>query len=110
LDEIQQFEGSPTGTTVQNLEPDSFRVNEIVHLVFANQQLTYQSNIDRDCKFAGFDGGGVLENQNTGTSYDICFHYEDEQGNDCNPITIGAEEKTCTVKNHIFSAIHNPIV
>jgi hypothetical protein len=103
LGEIQQFEGSTAGTTVQNLQPDSFRVNEIVHEDFVNQ-LGYSPTDDSDCKLSGFDGGGRLSNVNTQTFYSICFEYEDEQGNDCNPITIGAEEKTCTVKNHIRTA------
>lgn len=34
----------------------------------------------------------------------ICIEYEDEQGLDCNTITLAAgEEKTCTVKNCMLS-------
>jgi hypothetical protein len=109
LGEIEQFEASTAGTTVQNLQPDSFRVNEIVHESSENQQLGVAPELDVICKFElGFDGGGALNNENTQTFYSICFEYEDEQGNDCNPITIGAEEKTCTVKNHIVSGFQNP--
>jgi len=105
LGEIQQFEGSTAGTTIQNLQTDTFRVNEIVHDVFSNNQLT-RSTADQFCKARGFAGGGSLFNEDSGTNYPaICFQYTDEQGNDCNPITVGAgEEKTCTVKNHIAFA------
>ena len=109
LDVIQQFEGSTEGTTIQNLQPDSFIVNEIVHEDFQNNQLFFNSIGRSNCKFTGFETGGDLHNQNTGTNYQICFQYEDDQGNDCNPITIGAEEKTCTVKNYIAGAFQNPV-
>ena len=111
LGEIQQFEGSTAGTTIQDFQTDTFIVNEIVHQGFANQQLNFGLFENRDCQQLGFDGGGRLSNMNTQTDtfYTICFEYEDEQGNDCNPITIGAgEEKTCTVKNHILSAQQQP--
>ena len=50
---------------------------------------------------AGFTDGGELFNSTSRMSYDdICFEYEDEQGNDCSNIILAAgEERTCIVKN-----------
>ena len=110
LGEIQQFEGSTAGTTIQNFQTDTFRVNEIVNRTHNTNQLGGSLNNDF-CIGLGFEGGASLFNSNSATSYNaICFEYEDEQGNDCNPITIRAgEEKTCTVKNHIaFAQQFNP--
>ena len=100
------FEGSSTGTTVQNLQLDSFRVNEIVHEDTNHNQLARDTLLDLQCKGLGFSGGGSLFNTNTEIFYQICFQYKDEQNNNCNPITLGAgEEKTCTVRNHIIFAV-----
>ena len=105
--QIQQFEGSEQGTTIENLEPGTYTVNEIKHLIPQNQLgESEDSEIEEICKNAGFFGGGLLINTATITSNIICFEYEDEQGNDCSTITLAAEEdKTCIVKNFIYSSI-----
>ena len=101
--QIQQFEGSEQGTTIENLQPSTYTVNEIKNPTFADNQLV-ESPVDaQECIDQGFDGGGGLvvnTDPSTFTSNTICFEYEDEQGNDCTTITIAAgEEKTCIVKN-----------
>jgi hypothetical protein len=101
---IQQFVGSEQGTTIQNLQPGTYTVNEIKHVNNINQ-LGVSSNAEEGCINAGFPDGGSLANTTTGISYDICFEYEDEQGNDCSTITLAAgEERTCIVKNYIRNA------
>ena len=98
---IQQFEGSEQGTTIQNLEPGTYTVNEIKHLANVDQ-LGENVIAEAECISAGFPDGGVLVNLTTSLVFDICFEYEDEQGNDCSTITLAAgEERTCIVKNYI---------
>lgn len=100
--QIQQFKGSIEGTTIQNLKPGNYTVNEIKHLSGDDQLV--DSGFEVICSTSnGFPDGGEVTNSTSNTSYvPICFEYEDEQGIDCNPITIAAgEEKTCTVKNYI---------
>jgi hypothetical protein len=102
--QIEQFEGSVEGTTIENLEPGTYTVNEIVHPVFVANELVQDDVIQNLCIDAGFEGGGGILTSTNGLSinYDICFEYEDEQGNDCSTITLAAgEERTCTVKNYI---------
>ena len=111
--QIQQFEGSLLGTTIQNLT-GTYTVNEIRvpgTIPFSVDQLVENSATQQTCTSLGFDGGGEFftnpnPNQNTPTAtfYSICFEYEDEQGNDCSNVTLArGEEKTCTVKNYILS-------
>jgi len=111
--QIQQFEGSLLGTTIQNLT-GTYTVNEIKvpgAIPFPVDQLFDNSDTQQTCMSLGFDGGGQFftnpnpnQNNPTATSYTICFEYEDEQGNDCNNVTLArGEEKTCTVKNYILS-------
>jgi hypothetical protein len=101
---IQEFEGSEQGTTIQNLEPGTYTVNEIKHLTNDNQ-LGESPFAERECTSvsAGFSDEGSLVNSNSLTTYSqICFEYEDEQDNDCSTITLAAgEERTCIVKNYI---------
>jgi hypothetical protein len=105
--QIEQFEGSVEGTTIENLEPGTYTVNEIVHPVFVTNELVQDDAVQNLCIDAGFEGGGILTGTNgLSLDYQICFEYEDEQGNDCSTITLAAgEERTCTVKNYIRQAI-----
>ena len=100
---IQQFVGSEQGTTIENLEPGTYTVNEIEHLSNINQ-LGENVIAEGECiNLAGFPDGGIVINSTANIVYaPICFEYEDEQGNDCNTITLAAgEERTCIVKNYI---------
>jgi len=104
--QIQQFEGSTAGTTIQNLQPGTYTVNEIKSTPGSQNQLVQYDEVQQTCTtLNGFDDGGVLFNTNIlpNFGYSICFEYEDEQGNDCSTVTLAAgEEKTCTVKNYIL--------
>jgi hypothetical protein len=97
-----QFQGSAEGTTIENLEPGTYTINEIEYTGNLNQ-LGEDPVIDQLCRTAGFSDGGSIANRINFISYDICFEYEDEQGNDCRNIslTVGGE-RTCTVKNYIL--------
>ena len=102
--QLQQFEGSTQGTTIENLQPGTYTVNEIKYPSNINQ-LGESLNDETTCGVLGFDDGGTLENTNAAFNYIICIEYEDEQGNDCKTLTLAAgEEKTCTVKNYIRQA------
>ena len=105
--QIQQFEGSTAGTTIQNLQPGTYTVNEIKHQSNINQ-LGENAEIQQECTSLSFVDGGILDSQEIqkpGLIYNICFEYEDEQGNDCSTVTLAAgEDKTCTVKNYISFA------
>ena len=104
---IQEFVGSEQGTTIQNLQPGTYTVNEIEHLS-GNDQLTEYPFTEQACISAGFTDGGELINSTASIGYSICFEYEDEQGNDCSTITLAVgEERTCTVKNYIRAALGN---
>ena len=101
------FGGSPTGKIIQNLEPGTYTVEEIKHPTSDENQLREDSTAEQECIIAGFPhGGGFLRNSASGTNYYfICLEYEDEQGDDCNTITLAAgESRTCTVKNYILFA------
>jgi hypothetical protein len=101
--QIQQFKGSEQGTTIGNLGPGLYRVNEIKHDNFLNQ-LGNALGPQAVCVNEGrFSDGGDLFNQTSFINYlAICFKYVDEQGNDCNTISLAAgEERTCIVKNYI---------
>jgi hypothetical protein len=101
--QIQEFEGSEQGTTIQNLEPGTYTVNEIKNSTSSYNQIMESEMVESQCLNAGFAGGGILVILNTTESleYSICFEYEGEQGNDCSTITLAAEERTCIVKNYI---------
>jgi hypothetical protein len=112
--QIAQFEGSAVGTTIPNLQPGTYTVNEIEQPEgnFDNQ-LADSPTVNIRCTNQEFPDGGNFFNTTAsvggvfgnGVFYDICFEYEDEQGNDCSTITLAAgEEKTCTVKNYIRAA------
>jgi hypothetical protein len=106
--QIQQFEGSLQGTTIQNLQTGTYIVNETKVLEGPPtpvNQLFESFAAQQTCMGLGFDGGGSLfTNTPNRVSYTICFEYEDEQGNDCSNVTLAAgEKKTCTVKNYILS-------
>ena len=108
--QLQQFEGSAQGTTIQNLQPGTYAVNEI-----KDESLTFPPNVlyvnpqtqtEQNCINNGFSDGGDLFNPGFPTLsnnlYLICFKYVDEQGDDCSTITLAAgENKLCTVKNYI---------
>ena len=98
--------GSELGTTIQNIEPGTYTVNEIKNPSSNINQLGEDSRTEQECISAGFLGGGDLQvaNPNFSHLYFICFQYVDEEDNDidCNTITLAAgEEKTCIVKNYI---------
>ena len=103
--QLQQFEGSAQGTTIQNLQPGTYTVNEIKNPNSNINQLGEECTAEDQCvNDQGFDDGGTLSNTNVNpdTDYAICFEYEDEQGNDCSTLTLAAgENKLCTVKNYI---------
>ena len=102
--QIQQFEGSTAGTTIQNLQPGTYAVNEIKHASNENQ-LGPDATTEQECTSLGFVDGGYLRIPSTANHYFICFEYEDEQGNDCSTVTLAeGEHKTCTVKNYIHIA------
>jgi Collagen triple helix repeat (20 copies) len=106
--QIQQFEGSLQGTIIQNLQTGTYTVNETkvpVGSTTTLDQLVERSDVQETCIGLGFDGGGaVITRGPNQVGYNICFEYEDEQGNDCSNVTLAAgEEKTCTVKNYIIS-------
>jgi hypothetical protein len=101
--QLQQFEGSALGTTIENLQPGDYQVNEIQYQTDINQ-LGASLNDQTTCGILGFDDGGSLQSTNADPNlfYTICIEYEDEQGNDCSTLTLAAgEDKTCTVKNYI---------
>lgn len=102
---LQQFEGSPTGTTIENLEPGTYTVEEIKYPPNTGQnQLLESSAATGICRDSGFTDGGQI-GLTSRIQYIICFEYEDEQENDCSTITLAAgESRTCTVKNYINSA------
>lgn len=103
--QIAQFEGSAQGMTLDNLESSTYRVNEI-EAANGNNQLVEKDAVEDFCINQGFSNGGVFFIFPGQTSYQICFEYEDEQGNDCSTIILAAgEEKTCTVKNYISLAV-----
>jgi hypothetical protein len=100
--QIGLFEGSVEGTSIDNLEPGTYRVNEIER-PSGFDELVSDPDVEAACINNGFtDGGSIVFSG--GFVYEICFEYEDEQGNDCNTITLPAteEENTCTVKNYIL--------
>ena len=101
--QIEQFEGSREGTTIENLEPGTYTVEEIKHKNIINQLGEEDPIPSPACANYNFPYGGDLFIQNANVLYDIiCFEYEDQQGNDCSTITVAAgERKTCTVKNYI---------
>jgi hypothetical protein len=100
--QTQEFEGSTEGTTIQNLEPGTYTVNEIIYPQPAVDRLSVNAGIANECVRLGFDNGGELFNSTSNTIYIICLEYEDEQGNDCNTITLAAgESRTCIVKDYI---------
>jgi Prealbumin-like fold domain len=104
--QIQQFVGSEQGTTIPNLQPGTYTVNEIEQPEgnFDNQ-LADDLTTNVRCSNQEFPDGGRVLNSTTSLVYDICFEYEDEQGNDCSTITLAAgESRTCTVKNYIIFA------
>ena len=106
--QIAQFEGSAEGETIENLEPGTYTVNEIVSGLGPFNQLSGGDIYGPICiNNNGFEGGGLLTRSEGFTDliiqYVICFEYEDEQGNDCRTITLAAgESRTCTVKNYIL--------
>ena len=108
--QINQFDGSAAGTTITNLQPGTYRVNEIEYPNNINQLGEDPGTETFSCVPRGFADGGTFINQTADIFYENCFEYEDQQGNNCNTITLGAgEHRTCTVKNYIsFGAVRNP--
>jgi hypothetical protein len=104
---LREFVGSPRGTTIENLEPGTYTVEEIKYPTPADNQLGENSVAASICINGNeFTDGGDLQNEEERIGYTICIEYEDEQGNDCSTITLAAEEsRTCTVKNYIRNAV-----
>ena len=101
------FVGPEDGRTFDNLQPGTYTVEEIKHETSINQ--LGPKGDEALCKERGFTGGGLLDNQNAGLRYFICLEYEEEQGNDCNTITlVVGEQRTCTVKNYIHTTERIP--
>ena len=106
--QIQKFEGSEQGTTIPNIQPGTYTVEEIKNATFAGNQLVEEPESELDCVFAGFKDGGLLFTPNHRYTT-LCFEYVDEQGNDCSTIALAAgEERTCIVKNYIRFADQVP--
>ena len=100
--QIQQFEGSAQGTTIEDLSPGTYSVNEIKVPPLPPNQLTESEPNENLCDALGFDDGGSLRLIPEFIGYAICFEYEDEQGNDCSTFTLqSGEDKICTAKNYI---------
>ena len=102
IDPPGQFEGSTDGTMIMKLEPGTYNIQEIKHAIGFNQLLELE-DATISCRNNGFVGGGDFFDQTSGILYaEICFEYEDEEGNDCSLIDLKAgDDKTCTVKNYI---------
>ena len=106
----EDIEGSELGTTIQNIEPGTYTVNEIKNPTSNINQLGENPDIARICMNVNdFTDGGELINLNADLDYNICLEYEDQpgnaQGDDCSTITLAAgEQRTCTVKNYIIVA------
>ena len=106
--QIQKFEGSEQGTTIPNIQPGTYTVEEIKNATFAGNQLVEEPESELDCVLAGFKDGGLLFTPNHRYTT-LCFEYVDEQGNDCSTIALAAgEERTCIVKNYIRFADQVP--
>ena len=62
---LQQFEGSAQGTTIQNLQPGTYTVNEIKNPNSNVNQLGEDATAEAACvNDQGFDDGGTLFNTN----------------------------------------------
>jgi len=98
--QIQKFKGSQQGTTIHNLEPGMYSVNEIREDALGVLNPTEEPQL-ADCNDGGFPESG--QTFVGGIFYQIiCITYEDEQGADCSTTNIAAgEDKTCIVKNYI---------
>jgi hypothetical protein len=106
--QIQKFKGSEQGTTIENLGPGLYRVNEIKYVI-SFDHLRNNPAAKAECVNEGrFSDGGDSFNTTSHVDYiAICFEYKDEQGNNCSTISLAAgEEKTCIVKNYIRIASH----
>lgn len=108
---VPPITGSQQGTTIPNLEPGIYTINEIKHQSGINQ-LVEDAGVELSCVNDGFAGGGSLKGSGSSNNdevlfdFDICFVYEDEKGNDCSMTTIkNNEDKTCIVKNYIKNAL-----
>ncbi|MFB5600819.1 MAG: hypothetical protein ACE5SW_11415 [Nitrososphaeraceae archaeon] len=108
---VPPITGSQQGTTIPNLEPGTYTVNEIKYQTGINQLLE-DPNVELSCINDGFAGGGSLKGSGSSNNdevlfdFDLCFEYEDEKGNDCSMATIKTnEDKTCIVKNYIKNAL-----
>ncbi|MFB5600820.1 MAG: hypothetical protein ACE5SW_11420 [Nitrososphaeraceae archaeon] len=99
---VKEFSGSQNGETIQNLEPGTYTLNEIIHFSNLNQ-LGESQSAHNSCINDRFADGGDLLNINVDLDYEeICFEYEDELGGDCTTTNIRAgEDKICIVKNYI---------
>jgi hypothetical protein len=109
--QIQQFKGSEQGTTIQNLDPGTYTVNEMKNFTDIND-LGENALAEQDCLARGFTDGGSVKNTTIVIDYyPVCFEYIDEHGNDCSNITLAAgEERTCIVKNYSINATFFPVV
>ena len=105
IDPPGRFEGSTEGTTIMDLVPGTYNINETIYFSDDVSQLNINTPTANSCKNTGFVDGGTIYKRENNQLYDICFEYEDENGNDCRFIELQAgDDKTCTVKNYIRSA------
>ena len=75
------FQGSPIGTTIPNLQPGNYQVNELKIRILLSRRVGRNADPQIGCLFNGFDVGGQSFASLPGTiCEDICFEYEDEQG------------------------------
>ena len=78
----EDIEGSELGTTIQNIEPGTYTVNEIKNPTSNINQLGENPDIARICMNVNdFTDGGELINLNANLDYNICLEYENQPGN-----------------------------
>jgi hypothetical protein len=88
--QIAQFEGSVAGTTIPNLQPGTYTVNEIKFPEDFFGQFSESMDEESACAMIEFPDGRRFPNEPINYP-NICFEYEDQpgnaQGNDCSTIT-----------------------
>ncbi|MGD1837604.1 MAG: hypothetical protein ACPKPY_06050 [Nitrososphaeraceae archaeon] len=100
IDPPGQFVGTINGTMITDLEPGTYNIEEIVH-DNSNNQLGEEQFISQLCSGNGFVDGGFFDDD-SGITYEICFEYENENGDPCGSTELEAgDENLCTVKNYI---------
>ena len=98
-----QFEGSVEGAMLE-LEPGNYNIEEITHANGDDQLITHQNTEDFCVNNQNIVDGGLFF-ASSGPGYNLCFEYEDENGQDCSSIELQAgDDKTCTIKNYISAS------